>query len=178
MTHHRQMSLAMSARLDNSLDKDEDALLQAHLAACELCQAEWASLQRLDRILSSAPMMPAPLRLRVQVMSRLGRRDEARRGVIGGLTLALGTVALVLLMLAPAVNGLLVAVGVAPALIIGGPETLSIMLPLLGVVGRTVAVLAKMFAIPLAVVSLCGVTLTLVANGIWIGMVRHVSRSR
>lgn len=178
MTHHRQISLSMSARLDNGLDKDEEALLEAHVAECELCQAEWAILQQLDSLLSSAPMLPAPIRLRVQVMSRLGRRDEARRGVIGGLTLALGTVALVLLLIAPAVSGLLTAAGVAPALVIGGPETVGSMLPLLGAVARTVLVLARMLAIPLAVVSLCGVTLALAANGIWIGLVRHVAKPR
>ena len=178
MTHHRQRSLAMSGRLDSRLDEEEDAALEAHLAECGPCQTEWARLQQLDRLLSSAQMMPAPPNLRVQVLSRLTRRDDARRGVIGGLTLALGTVALVLLLAGPAVSSLLTALGVAPALVIGGPETISSVFPLLGVMLRTAVVLAKTFSIPLAVLGLCGVTMTFAMNGIWIGMLRRGANSR
>ena len=178
MTRHRQISLSMSARLDSSLDKDEEDALAAHMSECAMCQTEWARFQQLDRLLSGSHMRPAPVHLRARVMSRIVRRDEARRGVFGGLTLTLGTVALVLLLVAPAVSILLNAVGIAPVLISGGPAMVATLLPLVEVVGRTAFVLAKTFSIPLAVLGLCGVTLTLAMNGLWIGMIRHTLRSR
>ena len=59
----------MSAHLDGGLGSAESDRLQEHLAACEACQAEWHSLQAVDRLLTSAPVMQAPVRVRVQVLT-------------------------------------------------------------------------------------------------------------
>jgi len=164
----------MSARLDGRLGSTEIALLEDHLATCSACQAEWRSLQELDRVLLSAPMARAPVRLRMQVMARLNRREQVRRAIIGGTALALGTVALALLMLAPIFIGLLDATDIAPALVSGGPETIIQLLALLGAVGRALLVLAEKFAAPLAFLGLFSLVLALALNGLWMGAVHRL----
>jgi len=164
----------MSARLDGRLDGNETALLEAHLAGCNACQAEWHKMQALDKLLSSASMVEAPVRVRVHVMTRLGRRDQARRAIIGGTTLTLGTVALALLVVAPVLLGLLNVTSIVPALIYGGPETLSSLLGVGQVMGHTYAGLAVKLVVPLAVLSLCGLTAMLVLNGIWVGAMHRL----
>ena len=172
--HCDQAGEMMSARLDNCLDRTQITLLEGHLARCSACRAEWHRLQALDRLLASAPKMHAPVRLRVQVMDRIHRREQARRAIIGGTALALGTVALSLLLLAPACLGLLNATGIAPALVSGGPETAVQLLATLGATGRAVLVLIEKFATPLALLSLCGLVTTLALNGLWVSAVRRV----
>jgi anti-sigma factor RsiW len=164
----------MSARLDGYLDRAEIALLEEHMAGCAACRGEWRRLQALDGLLASAPMVEAPVRLRVQVMARLSRRDQARRAVIGGTALTLGTVALALLALAPSLLELLGATGIAPALISGGPTTVVQVLSLLETVCRTVLVLVEQFAPGLAFLGLCSLALALALNRLWIGAVRRL----
>lgn len=164
----------MSARLDGRLDSREIALLDDHIATCSACQAEWRRLQALDHLLASAPLVRAPLRLRVRVMTRLSRRTQARRALIGGTALALGTVALALLVLAPALIDLLDAMGIAPALASGGPATIAQLVASLGTLGRVTLVLVGKFAVPLAFLSLCGLAMALALNGLWIGAVRRL----
>jgi predicted anti-sigma-YlaC factor YlaD len=168
----------MSARLDGRLDRAAAALLDDHLATCHTCQAEWRRLQALDSLLTAAPMVQAPVRLRVQVITRLSRREQARRAVIGGTALALGTVALALLTLAPLFVGLLDAAGIAPALISAGPETLAQLLASLRTTGRAFLVLIEKFAVPLAFLGLCSLALALALNSLWVNAVRHSRSTR
>jgi anti-sigma factor RsiW len=174
----KQASEMMSMRLDGRLDSAEIALLEDHVAQCETCQAEWHKLQTLDRLLSSAPMVQSPVRVRVQVMTRLGRRDQARRVIVGGTVLTLGTVALALLLVAPGLFGLLDVLGIAPALIYGGPQAISHLLGAGETMGRTAVGLLGEIAIPLAVLALCGMVSALVLNGVWIGAMRRLHASR
>ena len=164
----------MSARMDGRLDSTKAAHLERHAAACNECQAEWHKLESLDRLLASAPMAPAPARLRVQVMARLSRREQARRAIVGGTTLALGTLALTLLLLAPVIPGLLGAGGMLPVLARVGPETITQVLALLGTTGRTMLVLVESLAVPVAVVGLCGLATALMLNALCIQAVRRL----
>jgi predicted anti-sigma-YlaC factor YlaD len=164
----------MSARLDGRLDDVDATLLAEHVAECPACQAEWRRLQALDHLLASAPMVPAPVSLRVLVSARLSRREQARRAIIGGTALALGTVALALLALAPILLGLLEATGIAPALVSGGPQTVAQLRALLGTAGRTLLVVAEKFAIPLALLSLFSLAIALALNRLWMGAVRRL----
>jgi anti-sigma factor RsiW len=168
----------MSANLDGNLDGAESDRLQEHLATCEACQAEWQRLQAVDRLLASASMVQAPVRVRVQVMTRLSRRDQARRAFIGGTALALGTVALALIILAPVTLGLLNSFGIAPALASGGPATLAHLLSIWSAMGRTGLILAGQFAVPLILIGLCGLFAALTLNSICIKAMRRLRASR
>lgn len=176
--HCKQASEMMSVRLDGRINDAESALLDEHLATCETCQVEWQRLQAVDRLLSTAPMVPAPVRVRVQVMARLERRDKARRALVGGTALTLGTVALAVLAVTPLLLGLFNASGIAPALIHGGPKTVSQLAGYGETMGRTYLETAASLIIPLVVLGLCGLVSALVLNGIWIGAMRRLRVSR
>jgi anti-sigma factor RsiW len=173
----KHASQLMSARLDGRLDSTERALLEDHVATCGTCQAEWRKMQRLDQLLGAAPMVEPPVRLRVQVMARLSRRDQARRAVAGGTALILGTVALALLLVAPTLIALVSVSGFAPALASGGPATIAQLLTFLRATGRALLVVLEQFAAPLAFLIVCGLVLTVTLNSLWIDAVRHVRAS-
>jgi predicted anti-sigma-YlaC factor YlaD len=168
----------MSERLDGRLDGTEITHLEDHLTACSACRAEWHKMQTLDRLFASAQTVQSPVRVRVHVMTRLSRRDRARRAIFGGTTLTLGTVALSLIVLAPILVGLLQTTGIAPPLISGGPATLAQLQTAWGAAGRTLMVLVEKFAIPLIFASTCGLVVALVLNGLWIGTIRRLRATR
>jgi anti-sigma factor RsiW len=164
----------MSARLDGRLSSTETAFLDEHMAACDRCLAEWRTLASFDRLMATAQMMPAPPGLRVDVMARVARRDQARRALVGGTTLALGTLALILLLLAPLIPAVLNATDAFPVLARGGPETIIRLMALLGTIGRTMLVLTEAFALPLAFLGLCGLLGALMLNGLCVRAVRRL----
>jgi predicted anti-sigma-YlaC factor YlaD len=170
----KQASELMSLRLDGRLEGSDATRLETHLSTCTACQVEWDGLQALDGLLTAAPMVHPRVRLRVQVMARLSRRDQARRAIIGGTALALGTVALALLALAPALLGLMNATGIAPALISGGPETVAQLLVFFRTMGRTLLVLLDKLVIPLVSLGMCSLVMALVLNSLWMGAVRRL----
>ena len=164
----------MSARLDDRLNSKEATRLKEHMVTCSRCMAEWHALASLDRLVVSAQMVPAPPNLRAKVMARVRRRDQAHRALIGGTTLALGTLALALLLLAPIIPAMLKATDVLPLLTRGGPETLTRLLALMGTTGRTMLVLMESFAAPLALLGLFGLLGALMLNGLCIRAVRRL----
>jgi anti-sigma factor RsiW len=168
----------MSERLDGRLGSAEIATLEDHMVVCSECQTEWQKLQALDQLLAAAPVVRPPVRVRVQVMARLSRRDQARRAIFGGTALTLGTASLSLIVLGPFLLGLLQTTGIAPALISGGPATLAQLQTMWETAGRTLMVLTTQLAIPLALVGLCGLAMALALNGLWIGAVRRLRATR
>lgn len=174
----KQAGQMMSERLDDRLDSAAIALLDEHLAVCDACRAEWRGLQSLDALFAAASVMPAPLRVRVQVMTRLARRDQARRALVGGTALGLGAVSLALLTLGTILFGLLGATGILPALLGGGPATLAQLFAFLGSMSRALLALLETFALPLSLLGLCGLMTALTLNGLWIGALRRVRATR
>jgi len=173
-----QTGQMMSERLDGRLDSAESALLDEHLVACGTCRAEWRRLQALDALFASALVVQPPVLVRVQVMARLARRDQARRVVVGGTALGLGAVSLALLALAPILFGLLGAAGILPALLSGGPATLAQLFAFLGLLSRALLALLGTFALPLFFLGLCGLMMALTLNSLWIGAVRRARAIR
>lgn len=173
--HCERAAKMMSARLDGTLDRVEVARLEDHLVTCSACRVEWQKMQALDGLFRSVPMRRAPLVLRAQVMARIDRREQARRAIVGGLTLALGTATLTLLLLAPFALGLLNNLGIAPALLVGGVGTFTQLLVLVDAAGRLLFVLLDRFAQPLAALSLSSLLVALALNGLWIRTVRKLS---
>lgn len=173
-----QASDMMSLRLDGRLGDAEGAALEAHLAACDDCQAAWRRLQALECLLRSAPAVAPPLRLRVHTLARLERREKARRTLVGSTVLALGTVAVTLIVLAPMLAGLLETLGIAPALAAGGPATLAQLASSWSAMGRALLLLIEEFAAPLALVALCGLATAAVLNILWIGALRRLRATR
>jgi anti-sigma factor RsiW len=169
-----QAAEMMSARLDGTLDRVEVAYVEDHLATCSACQLEWQRMQYLDRLFRSVPASQAPMGLRAQVMARIDRREQARRAIVGGLALVLGTATLASLLLAPFALDVLNNLGVAPALFAGGLETVTQLLLLVEALGRLLFVLLDRFALPLTVLSLGSLMVALALNGLWIQTVRKL----
>jgi anti-sigma factor RsiW len=176
--HCKHADELMSERLDGRLTGTEAAFLEEHLGTCDLCQAEWDAMRRVDALLSAAPMTPAPSHLRAQVMARIDRRARARQALLGGLTLTLGSVALMLLMLAPLMLTFLEATGLAPALVSGGPETVAQLITFLGTIGRALWIVLRNFTLPLAALAFLSLMLTVALNGLWIGALYRLRVSR
>jgi anti-sigma factor RsiW len=62
----------LSAWLDRSLRGGERAAVDAHLPACEQCQAEVASLRRTSALLRAAPARSLPPDVRAALLSSAG----------------------------------------------------------------------------------------------------------
>jgi predicted anti-sigma-YlaC factor YlaD len=90
----------MSLKLDGLLDEDQERALQAHLAMCAACRAEWEALQFVSCLLNEQPTVPAPTGFVARFEGRLAaERAARRRGVLGAAALALGAFGLTALAL-------------------------------------------------------------------------------
>jgi predicted anti-sigma-YlaC factor YlaD len=104
----------MSLKLDGSLSQEQERALQAHLATCAACRAEWEALRFVSRFLEKQPMVPAPAGFVARVQGRLAAdRAARRRNVIGAGALALGALGLATLVLSSLAS---LAVGLWPLL--------------------------------------------------------------
>jgi len=84
----------ISLYLDGLLDQEQVTRLQAHLAHCEACRAEWEAVHWLSSILEAEPAAaPAP-DFAARGNLRLQRRETRRRRVRGGIGVLLGSVGL------------------------------------------------------------------------------------
>lgn len=173
-----QAGRMMSARLDGYLDDRGASRLQDHLASCSACRKEWQRMQALDKLFRSAPMREAPSGLHVSVTSRIERRKQVQRAVIGGLVLSAGTATLALLVFVPFALGLWSNAGIAPTLLTGGLDTFTQLLTLFDALSRTLFVLLDQFTVPLTVLGAGGLLVTMMLNGLWIALVRKLTVAR
>lgn len=93
MNNHDEFGMLMSLALDNLLDGGEQAQLDAHLADCARCRAQWNLWQSLDAALHAAPLTapsPAFARNFSQRLAAQDRRRQVRLGILlGALTLVM-----------------------------------------------------------------------------------------
>jgi len=169
-----QAGKMMSARLDGHLDQKETSRLREHMASCGPCRVEWQKMEALDQLFRSVPMWDAPPYLHIQVTSRIERQERARRAIIGGMALAIGVATLGLLVLVPFALGLLDNLGVGPALVVGGLETITQLVLLFDVLSRTLLILLDQFAVPLALFGAVSLLMALMLNGLWIVTIRKL----
>jgi len=93
MNNHDEYAMLMSLALDNLLESAEQAQLDAHLADCNRCRAQWNLWQSLDAALHAAPLTapsPAFVQNFSQRLTAQDRRRQIRMGVLlGALTLVM-----------------------------------------------------------------------------------------
>jgi hypothetical protein len=99
----QEVGQLMSLSLDEALTANEARQLQIHLNRCQSCQAKWISMERISQLFADAPLVPPPTGFAAKVSQRLTQR-EARRAVLGGMILLMGTISLTVLAL-PAIIG-------------------------------------------------------------------------
>ncbi|RMF27881.1 MAG: zf-HC2 domain-containing protein [Chloroflexi bacterium] len=106
-----EAGLLMMDALDGTLGPSDVKRLEAHLARCPVCQAEWTALQTVESWLSYAPLVsPAP-GFADRVATRLARQNARRR--LGGGLVVLAAAAL--LALSPLLQGWLLPLPLSPA---------------------------------------------------------------
>ncbi|MHA2788474.1 zf-HC2 domain-containing protein [Corynebacterium sp. S7] len=98
MLDHKDVQQALSARLDGEPTGYDDAVIDAHLATCEECQAFWDKAVSLSRTLSYVEVdggMAPPENLTQSIVAGVEPewRKHARRRIVG---LSIGRIALVI----------------------------------------------------------------------------------
>jgi predicted anti-sigma-YlaC factor YlaD len=91
-TYQEQMSLW----IDDQLTEDEIRHIETHTAACASCRTYLDTLRRLDRLLSTAPMIAPVPGFTERFQTRLVTRRRRSRTWAGLLTLTLATLILLL----------------------------------------------------------------------------------
>ena len=89
-----QMTELMSMALDKLLGSQDRQRLDAHLATCSHCQAEWAAMQQVSLLFEQSPMVGPPLGFAVRVERRLEEKSKKRRRVFGGLAVLTSSLSL------------------------------------------------------------------------------------
>lgn len=163
----------MMDALDGALSPDEEEALQDHLARCAGCRVEWGRLQAVEQLLREAPMVRPPIGFTGRVLSRLDRRQRIRRGVLGGIALAMGTVCLLLLAAAPLLGTLS-----APSETLALVRTQGLLVLRLADVGslllRSLRLTAGALLPALLSLGLCALVTTLTACLAWFGLLRSL----
>jgi anti-sigma factor RsiW len=168
----------ISARLDGRLSSAEDGALDNHLAACSTCRGEWEALSSVDRALSAAPVLEAPLQLQVRVLARLERRRRVRGALLGGSALFIGALFLSLLALSPVVGWVIGAGSLLPMWQASGPEMVRHTVVLLSTIVRAGGVLLRAFALPVVAVGAGVVVFAVLINGLWLGALVRLRAGR
>ena len=73
----------MSLALDGLLAAPEETELQAHLAICPGCRAEWEAMQAVSRLLGQASLVSPRVDLALRFEEQLRLRREQRRWIRG-----------------------------------------------------------------------------------------------
>jgi anti-sigma factor RsiW len=73
----------MSLALDRMLPASEESELQAHLAHCPSCRAEWEALQAVSHLLGQVPLASPGVDLALRVEERLRLQGVRRRWALG-----------------------------------------------------------------------------------------------
>ena len=103
---HTEYTMLMSLVLDGEATAGEAVRLREHVAGCDACARTWQRWQELDRRLTAAPVLPAPIDFSVAVAVRLDERvaeQARRRWVMLGLALS-SIVAMLIAVLALALT--------------------------------------------------------------------------
>jgi anti-sigma factor RsiW len=69
---------ALNLYLDDALDARERAAADAHLAMCEVCQAELSALRQLFATIEALPLDPLPADLTARVLEQIAIAPEPR----------------------------------------------------------------------------------------------------
>ncbi|MFP4344354.1 MAG: anti-sigma factor family protein [Anaerolineales bacterium] len=87
--------------LEGDLNREEEVAWEAHLRACEMCQAEWEALTELDLFMQHAPLpAPAPgfVEKTVERVVETQRRWRQWRVVVGAVLVVIVLLAEILIL--------------------------------------------------------------------------------
>jgi anti-sigma factor RsiW len=84
-------SLWMSLALDGELSAAQEEQLQAHLAGCPRCQAEWEAMQAASALLAAEPLVSPAWGFSARVDQRISQEMVRPRRVLSGLAVVTGS---------------------------------------------------------------------------------------
>lgn len=164
----------MMQALDAELDPGHQAEMEAHLAQCGSCQAEWARLQALEQLLGGAPTLQPSAGFAGRVMAGLDRRRRAQRIALGGFALTLGAVAAAILTLGPT----FLAMPSMTERLLSFSETTGLLVTGLantvGTILNSLWLTFQALARPTLPMALGGLLLVVAANLMWLGLMRQL----
>ena len=111
--NHKPYHESMHAMLDGAIAPADRRALEAHLATCASCQASWASLSSVHRLLKAAPLAAPRPGFSQRFEARLAQRRSRPRAIWGALALGLGAVAVSALVVPLGLGAVLATVRVA-----------------------------------------------------------------
>jgi len=164
----------MAQALDGDLTAEDRARLNDHLDRCTACLTEWERLQAVERLLGGAPMVRPPVGFVGRTMARLDRRRRLQRMLLGGAALAFGAAAAASLTLIPTLWSLS---DLGDSLIAFASVGDALVARLVGAVGTMLNSLwltLGALALPAASLALCGFTMAVLANLLWLTLVRRL----
>jgi anti-sigma factor RsiW len=164
----------MAQALDGDLGPKERESLENHLARCERCRVEWERLQAVERLLQGTVMARPSAGFAGRVMAHLDRRRRLGRAFLGGLALAAGTAVVVSLTLAPALWTLPGLTNELLALSCAGDVLIGRLADAAGTMLNSLRLSAEALALPVVSLLLCGLILALVANLMWLSLIRRL----
>src|SRR5262245_25829397 len=91
--NHKPYHDWMQAVLDGALPPADRRALEEHLAGCDSCQATWASLSSVHRLLKAEPMLAPRAGFSGRFQARLAQRRDRPQARWGAVALGLGAVA-------------------------------------------------------------------------------------
>ena len=128
----------------------------------------------LDGLFRSAKVHEAPPHICEGVLIRLERQERVERAVAGGLVLLLGATSLALLVLIPCAMAVVANLGIVPAVLTGGPETVAQVLGLIHASSRAVLSAVAQSVTPLVILGGGSLLAALALNGLWIAAMRRL----
>jgi anti-sigma factor RsiW len=165
----------MMQSLDGELDPVHQTEMEDHLAQCDSCQAEWARLQALEKLLREAPTLQPSVGFTGRVMSGLDRRRRVRRVAVGGFALAMAGMAVAILTLIPT----FVAMPSMAERLVSFSETTGLLMTGLangiGTILSSLWLTFQVLARPALPTALCGLLLAVAANLLWLGLMRRLT---
>jgi anti-sigma factor RsiW len=111
--NHKPYHDWMQSLLDGALAPADRRALEEHLAGCDSCQAAWASLSNIHRLLKAEPMLAPRAGFSGRFQARLAQRRASPQARWGALALGLGAVAASALVVPLGLGTVLSAVSVA-----------------------------------------------------------------
>lgn len=164
----------MMQELDGDLGSAQRVELEAHLAGCASCQAEWGRLQELERLLKGAPAVRPSAGFVGRVLARVDRRRQFRQVALGGLALAAGAAAVTFLSIAPAVWTLPSMSGDLLTLWRGESLAVTRLMGAVATLLDSLRLTTGALVLPAAPLLLCGVVLALTMALLWLRLIQRL----
>lgn len=164
----------MMERIDGEIEAAGASHLDAHLAHCADCRAEWERLQALDALFSQTPMARPARGFTGRVMAQIDHRRRFGQLALGALTLSLGGMLVAALLLGPSLLTLPALPTQFSALLDGGQILVGYLSRALFAFAESLCATIDALMLPLMMTAVLGFFIALAANLAWLRLVQRL----